>query len=356
MHSNYQNVIARCEKFGIAISGVVKATGDVANSYLEIAKVMMKAGCIGIADSRLDSIIALRNDGFRDDIMLLRVPMLSELEDVVKYVDTSLQSDLTVIAKTQEIAARQGKIHRIILMMDLGDLREGFFEETELIQAALRIENNCPNLVLYGIGTNLSCYGSIKPDTENLSRLVDIARRLEAQIDRKLDIISGGATTSLPLVYDGSIPAGINHLRIGEGALLARDLIDIWKIDMPNLYQDIYTLEAEIIEIKDKPTHPIGELFIDAFGYRSTYQDIGIRKRALIALGKRDFGSLEGIVPVDANIKIFGASSDHLIVDVGDCNPPLNIGDIVKFNCYYQAMVFCNHSPYVEKVYVKAES
>ncbi len=353
MKRNYQSVIARCKQYDIVVSGVVKATGDVTKSYLDIANVMMKAGCIGVADSRLDSIIALRQAGFKDDIMLLRVPMLSELEDVVKYVDTSLQSEPTVIAKTEQIAARLNKTHRIVLMMDLGDLREGFFDEVELIKAALKVENDCPNLVLYGIGTNLSCYGSIKPDTDNLTRLVDIAKRVENKIGRKLDIISGGATTSLPLVYDNTMPTGINHLRIGEGALLARDLIDIWKIDMPELYQDIYTLEAEIIEIKDKPTHPIGELFIDAFGYRPTYQDIGVRKRALLALGKRDFGSLEGIVPIDANIKIFGASSDHLIVDVSDCKPPLKVGDTVKFNCYYQAMVFCNHSPYVEKAYVR---
>ncbi len=353
MQSNYKHIIARCKQFGIVVSGVVKASDDVKKSYSDIANIMMQAGCIGIADSRLKSIIALRQDGFTDDIMLLRVPMLSELEDVVKYVDVSMQSEPLVIAKTQQIAAALNKVHRIILMMDLGDLREGFFDEKELIEMALTIESDYPNLKLYGIGTNLSCYGSIKPDTENLGRLIAIAKSVEVKIGRKLDIVSGGATTSLPLVYNGQIPAGINHLRIGEGALLARDLIDIWEIDMPGLYQDIYTLEGEIIEIKDKPTHPIGQLFIDAFGYRPTYQDIGIRKRALIALGKRDFGSLEGIVPVDPNIKIFGASSDHLIVDITDCDPLLKIGDIVKFDCYYQAMVFCNHSPYVEKQYIK---
>ncbi len=353
MANNYRRVIEHCSQFGIAVSGVVKATGDVSKSYLDIADVMMQAGCIGIADSRLKSIIALRQDGFTDDIMLLRVPMLSELEDVVKYVDISMQSEPLVIAKTQALAALHNKMHRIILMMDLGDLREGFFDENELIETALTIESDCPNLKLYGIGTNLSCYGSIKPDTENLGRLVEIAKRVEQKIGRKLDVVSGGATTSLPLVYNGEIPAGINHLRVGEGALLARDLIDIWKIEMPGLYQDIYTLEGEIIEIKDKPTHPIGQLFIDAFGYRPTYQDIGVRTRALIALGKRDFGSLEGIVPVDPNIKIFGASSDHLIVDISECQPMPKIGDVVKFDCYYQAMVFCNHSPFVEKQYIK---
>ncbi len=350
---NYRQVVARCRRFGISVSGVVKASDDVTKSYAKMANVMLDAGCINIADSRLPSIIKMRQDGFDGEIMLLRIAMLSELPQLIEHVDISMQSEPLVIAKMQEIAQAMDKQHKVILMMDLGDLREGFFDQTELINCAVAIERDYPNIELHGVGSNLSCYGSIKPDITNLSRLVEIAESIERAIGRKLAVVSGGATTSLPLVYNGTIPSGINHLRIGEGALLARDLIDIWKIDMPELYQDIYTLEAEIIEIKDKPTHPIGELFIDAFGYRPTYQDLGIRKRALLALGKRDFGALEGIAPSDPNIKIFGASSDHLIVDITDCQPPLNVGDCVVFDCYYQAMLFCNHSPFVEKCYIE---
>ncbi len=351
--SNYRHVVARCNAQGIAVSGVVKASDDVAKSYAKMANIMLAAGCDDIADSRLDSIIAMRRDGFCGKTMLLRVAMPSELVDLIEHVDISMQSEPLVIAQMQQIAAAADKYHKVILMMDLGDLREGFFDETQLIDCALTVERDYDHIELYGIGTNLSCYGSVKPDVNNLGRLVAIAESIEAKIGRKLAIISGGATTSLPLVYNGTMPPGINHLRIGEGALLARDLIDIWQIDMPELKQDICTLTAEIIEIKDKPTHPIGELFIDAFGYRPKYRDLGIRKRALLALGKRDFGSLEGIVPVDANIKIFGASSDHLIVDITDCQQSLNVGDCIEFNCYYQAMLFCNHSPFVKKCYIE---
>ncbi len=350
---NYQQIVTRCKNCGIAVSGVVKASDDVTRSYAKMASIMLDAGCLNIADSRLQSIIKMRQDGFKGETMLLRVAMLSELPQLIKHVDISMQSEPLVIAKMQEIAQAKDKQHKIILMMDLGDLREGFFDENELVNCAVAVERDYPNIELHGIGSNLSCYGSIKPDVTNLSRLVAIAQRIERIIGRKLAVVSGGATTSLPLVFNGTIPRGINHLRIGEGALLARDLIDIWKLDLPELYQDIYSLEAEIIEIKDKPTHPIGELFIDAFGYRPTYQDLGIRKRALLAVGKRDFGSIEGIVPVDSSIKIFGASSDHLIVDITDCQRSLNIGDCIKFNCYYQAMLFCNHSPFVEKCYIE---
>ncbi len=350
--SNYRNIVKRCRERGIAVSGVVKAADDVAHSYIALANLMLDAGCSGIADSRLQSIVQLRRDGFGGETMLLRIAMLSELDDLIEHVDISFQSEPQTIAKMQQIAAAKGKRHRVVLMMDLGDLREGFFDADALVCCAVQIENDYPNLKLYGLATNLSCYGSVVPDGENLGRLVAIAERVEAAIGRRLDIISGGATTSLPLVYNQTMPRRINHLRIGEGALLARDLIDIWQLEMDDLYQDIYTLQAEIIEIKDKPTHPIGTLFIDAFGYRPKYDDLGIRRRALIALGKRDFGAMEGIAPVDPNIKVYGASSDHLIVDITDCRPQPKLGDIIQFNCYYQAMVFCNHSPFVSKRYI----
>ncbi len=352
IESNYRAIVKRCQKYGIEVTGVVKASDNSAKSYRTIAETMLRAGCNGIADSRMLTIKRLREDGFTAEITLLRIPMPSELDDVVKYADISFQSEPISIKATQQIAESQNKKHKVLLMMDLGDLREGFFKEDELIETALKIERDYSHLELYGIGTNLGCYGAIKPDGENLGRLVSIAKKIEAQIGRKLEAVSGGATTTLPLLYNGGVPAGINHLRVGEGALLARDLIDIWKIDMPDLRQDTYTMEAEIIEIKEKATHPIGQIFIDAFGYTPEYQDLGIRKRALLALGKRDFGSIEGLLPVDPEIKIFGASSDHLIVDITDCKKALAIGDTLKFNCYYQAMLYGNQSPFVTKEYI----
>ncbi len=48
------------------------------------------------------------------------------------------------------------------------------------------------------------------------------------------------------------------------------------------------------------------------------YEDRGVRKRAIIALGKVDYGAPEDLVPLSKGISVIGASSDHTILDVKD--------------------------------------
>jgi len=206
---------------------------------------------------------------------------------------------------------------------------------------------------LYGIGTNLGCYGSIKPTESNLGRLCDIAERIEGLINRELDMISGGATSSLTLLWDGKMPSKINNLRVGEGILVAKDLDDFWKYDMSMLYQDSFVLKAQIVEVKNKPTHPIGERFIDAFGNVPTYKDRGIRKRALLAIGKQDFVSLDTLIPVDNDIELIGGSSDHLIIDIENCSKEYKLGDVLEFNIYYPHLLYLCGSKDVKKVFVQ---
>lgn len=178
---------------------------------------------------------------------------------------------------------------------------------------------------LYGVGTNLGCYGSIKPTEEKMNELCNIAEEIERKINRKLDIVSGGATSSIPLILENKMPKGINHLRIGEGIILAKDLPDLWGLDMDYMHQDIFTLKAEIIEMKSKPTYPVGEITIDSFGNKPTYIDRGIRKRALLAMGKLDYALNDKIIPRQKGIEIVGSSSDHLIIDIEDYEGTLKI-------------------------------
>jgi amino acid racemase len=353
LYENAKNIIDRCAKFGISVSGVVKGTDSYEHSYNMISNTLLDAGCISIADSRMNTIIRMRDRGFEGRLVLLRVPMLSELDVVVQYANCSLQSSLIVLEKTNETAMKYNVIHDVILMMDLGDLREGFFDENELIDVAITVEKKMKNLHLKGIGTNLGCYGSIRPDTSNLGRLVSIAEKIESNINRKLEIISGGATSSLPLVLDGTIPKRINHLRIGEGIALGRDLIDIWNIDMPFMHTDVYTISAEVIEVREKPSYPVGTIFVDAFGNKPEYIDKGIRKKALLAIGKRDVGSVDSLIVKLENAEIIGGSSDHLILDIQNVKKDIKEGDIVSFDVYYGAMVFANNSSSVTKIYKK---
>ncbi|MCT4618394.1 MAG: alanine/ornithine racemase family PLP-dependent enzyme [Marinisporobacter sp.] len=348
IYENVKCTVDLCDGKGISIAGVVKGV----NGLFPVVDQFVKAGCKYIASSRVDQMIKLKESGINLPMMLIRIPMFSEIDELVKHIDSSLNSELETLNEIERECEVQGKKHGVVLMFDLGDLREGFVDEDEFVDMAVYVENNLQNIDLLGVGTNLGCYGSIKPTQENLGRLCGVAEKIEEKINRKLEIISGGATSTLPLIIDGKIPERINHLRIGEGMLLAKDLDDLWKIDMSHMHQDTFVLKAQVVEVKDKPTYPIGEIFIDAFGKTPIYEDQGIRKRALLAVGKQDFAMHDKLIPQKQGVQIIGSSSDHLIVDIHACNEEIKIGDILNFEMYYPPMLYLSGSPSVEKVYV----
>jgi predicted amino acid racemase len=173
---------------------------------------------------------------------------------------------------------------------------------------------------------------------------------IEEAIGRKLEIISGGATSSFPMVLDGTMPPRINNLRIGEGIILAQDLKNLYGLDMSFMFQDVFTLKAEIIEVKRKPSYPLGELAFDAFGKTGSYEDRGIRKKALLGIGKVDFAFPDMIYPRDKGVEVLGASSDHLITDIEEAEREFKAGDIMEFDLCYAAVVFATNSPNVRIV------
>lgn len=351
IHANARVVVGLCEKHGIAVSGVIKGAGG----NCRIAEQLQKAGCAHLASSRVEQLAKIKKHLNGCETMLLRLPMNNEITDVVKYADISLNSELATIEKINAVCKRLGKRHKVVLMMDLGDLREGFINPEELIDAALHIENELKDVELAGVGTNLGCYGSVKPTVKNLSTLVEIAEEIEKRIDRRLELISGGATTSLPLLLEGKMPERINNLRVGEAILNNMDLPVLWKIDIPSMNQDTFLLKAQIIEVKVKPSHPVGELYVDAFGHMPKYEDIGLRKRALVAMGLQDFALYDKLVPADCSIKIVGSSSDHLIIDVSECKREYKVGDLVSFKMFYGPMLFLSNSEYVRKKFIQKE-
>jgi len=183
-----------------------------------------------------------------------------------------------------------------------------------------------------------------------MTQLAELAERVEAIIERPLDIVSGGATTSVPVIVDGKMPKKVNHLRVGEGILLARDLTTPDFCYLDYMHYDTFVLTAQVVEIQIKPSHPVGELYIDAFGNRPTYTDIGMRKRVLLAVGRQDFGHHDSLRAIDDGITIVGSSSDHLIVDVTESEKNVEIGDTISFTLYYQAMLFLSLCEDVHKV------
>lgn len=303
-----------------------------------------------VADSRVKNIKTYADMVRANGKMttLLRIPMHDEVADVAKYVDLSFNSELSTIKLLNEEAGKLGVVHKILLMIDLGDLREGIFYQNEdaifeTVEEILKLEN----IKLHGVGVNLTCYGAIIPKNDNLSILTDIAAKIETKFNIKLDMVSGGNSSSIYLVGKGELPKGINNLRLGESFLLGNDTA--YGAKLPGTTSDALMLEAQIVELKEKPSLPIGEVGKDAFGQVPVYEDRGIIKRAIIAVGKQDV-DIESMEPIDNRIEVLGGSSDHIILDVTKAD--YKVGDIVRFTLGYGGMLKTATSAYVERGYV----
>lgn len=345
LRHNMKEIISRCGAMGISVTGVIKGY----NGNIETSRVY-REGTSGLASSRMEQIVDCIQAGIPGPYMMIRIPMPGEVEDVVRYADSALVSELSTIRLIdEECASQRKKPFGIIMMADLGDLREGFWDKDEMVEAAVETEK-MEHVRLLGVGVNLGCYGAIVPTPENLGELVSIAERIEARVGRRLEIISGGATTSLPLVLNGTMPKRVNHLRIGEGILQGKDLNDLFKLDMGFLDLDVFTVKAEVLEVKVKPSHPVGQIFVDAYGFTPEYPNRGMRRRALVGIGKLDFAFCDMLVPRDRGIGVLGGSSDHLILDVEDYEGDLKPGDILTFDTRYATMMYVTNSRYVRFV------
>jgi len=351
LRNNVTQIVRRCDEFGIEVAGVIKGC----NGLIPCAEQFYRSGCRWIASSRLEQLAPLKDAGIQLDLMLVRIPMLTEAEDVVRICDYSLNSEVSVIRELNTFAGKHDKLHNIVLMADCGDLREGFWDKEEMADVAMMVEEEMHNLHLAGIGTNVGCYGSVQPTREKLQELVDIAAAIEDKLGRELEIISGGATSSLMRIMDGDMPPRINMLRIGEGALLAYDLPALYDCDLPFLKRDTFKLRTEVIEVKDKPSYPVGEIGFDAFGHKVQYVDRGIRRRAVLGIGKVDYGDPGELIPDLEGIEVLGASSDHTLLDIQDYvdgGGEMRVGDIVEFTVNYATIVYLTSSANIDIVYI----
>ena len=319
LEDNVRAAIRRCNHVGIDVTGVIKG----ANGAPEVAKAYVEGGIGSLATSRLEQIETLIAAGIKVPLTLVRIPMMSEVDDVVRLTDTSLNTEPTVLRALNEAAAKQEKIHNVILMHDVGDLREGFWDVKEAVDTALLIEKELKNLYLQGVGTNVGCYGSVEPTVETLEKLVVVAKEIEAAIGRKLDIVSGGASSSLMRVWDEDMPEGINHLRLGGEMMLAYTNQMVYGYDMSEFHRDTFRLDAEIEEIKMKPS-----------------EGGTMRKYAVLNVGTSDYCNVTSIMPQDESIHLVASYDDCTVFDVQDSPIHYNVGDIVSFDLRYGAMCY----------------
>lgn len=346
IRSNAASVIGECHKAGIRVACVTK----VLLAHPEVAHALFSGGADMLADSRLENLERLRSHFPHCPLVLLRFPAPSEAREIVETVDISLNSSLATLHALDAASLSRGIRHQVIIMTDLGDLREGVWPERLrdlLIQA-----RDLKGIEILGLGANLGCYGGVIPTVENMSRLVEIRNSARIETGLGLPLISGGNSSALPLLRAGTLPGEVNHLRIGETIILGRNPID--RAPWPGTRQDTVRLVAEIIEIERKPSVPIGPRMPNALGRSEGFPDRGIRLRALCNLGRQDT-VIEGLVPVDPGIAVLGGSSDHLILDVEEAANDLEVGGEVHFQPDYGALLALSTSPFVEKTVIRGE-
>ena len=344
LKTNLQVISNLLKKNNISLAMVTKAycaNLDIVNELVKDKNLIDY-----LADSRIENLKEMRHINIPK--ILLRIPMKSEVEDVIRYTDISFNSEYETIEKLNEEAKKVNKIHKIVIMVDLGDLREGYFVQKDLFDNIKKIQD-LHNISIIGVATNLTCYGAVLPSEENLSKLVNIAEKFERDFNIDIKIISGGDSSSLFLINENKLPSKINNLRIGEAILLGRETAYGKKID--GTFDDVFRLVCEVVENKEKPSVPVGEKGLDAFGNKPVFEDKGIMQRAILGIGRQDI-SIDSLYPIDKDIKVIGASSDHTIVDVTKSKNKYLIGDKIEFLLDYGGIMTASTSKYVKKYYI----
>lgn len=330
-----------CTEQGIKLSVVTKLLAN----RPDIVETLVNNGIDSLCDSRIQNIINYSH--LNVEKWLIREPMISEIENVIKYADVSVNSELKTISALDKEAKKQNKTHKIVLMYELGDLREGCDRDEifRLVESTLKLKN----LKLYGIGVNLCCYGGVVPTFENMTELSQLAMDIEEHFNIKLEIVSGGNSGNLKLLQNNKIPKKINSLRMGEAVFMGN--IPCYEIPLDGFNRNNFILNAQIVEIHKKPSVPRGTRYTNSFGEVPKIKDKGIRIRALVAFGKQD-ATFSGLEPVNSNIDILGGSSDYIILDVTDSENSYKVGDIVSFNMNYGSTLNVMTSDYVEKIII----
>lgn len=341
--ANARAVLQACRRHGARVACVTK----VACAHPAVARAFQEAGADMIGDSRLANLQAVAEAGITLPLLLLRGPTPSQVTDVVRTADLSLCSSPAALRLLSRAARFLNRRHQVILMVDLGDLREGLWPDQ--VVPALRAAARLPGIRVVGLGCNFACFAGVAPTTGALETLVALRDRGRQETGLDLDLLSGGTSACLPLLAAGGVPEAINHFRIGEAIALGTSPLD--RTPWPGTRQDTFRLVAEVIEVARKPSAPAGGGGQNAFGERPRFPDRGFRRRAILDLGRQDV-VVDGLQPELPGVQVLGGSSDHLLLDVEDAGAEVAPGVELGFLPSYGALLALSTSPYVQKVVV----
>ena len=337
---NASALVARLGAYGIDVTAVTKACCGAP----EVAQTLLRAGVTSLGDSRIENIERMRQSGIEAPMTLIRSPMMSQVDRVVAAADISLNTEMEIVSALSRAAGRADKVHGVVMMVELGDLREGILpRDVENVVETLR---QFPNIEFSGLGTNLACRSGVSPDNRNMAELSALADRIEHGTGSPLFVVSGGNSSNLEWVFNSGKIARINNLRLGESILLGRE--PLHRQPIKGLHTDAIHLIAEVIESKIKPSKPWGTMAQAAFENSPVTGDRGQIFQSILAVGRQDI-DVRGL-QAPSGIDILGASSDHLVLDTGDSI--LTVGSEVSFEPDYSALLRAMTSSYVTKTFV----
>ncbi len=308
---------------------------------------VINLGIKQVCDSRVRNLKAVKSISPDIETVYIKPPAKRAARSVVRYADISLNTELYTIKLLNEEATKQEKVHKIIIMIEMGDLREGVLGE-QLIDFYGSIFN-LPNIEVIGIGTNLNCLYGIMPSQDKLIQLGLYKQLIEAKFKRKIPYVSGGSSVTIPLLVKGMLPVTVDHFRVGESLFFGKDLFTGKLIK--GMKNGIFKLHTEIIELTEKPVVPVGEIGANLTGDSPEFDEKDIGKttyRAILDIGILDI-NIDYVEPVDKKMKITGATSDMIVVDLGTRKPRYKVGDLIEFKLNYMGTLHIMNSDYKDK-------
>ncbi len=308
---------------------------------------LIKHNPIELCDSRVSNLKVIKSIDPSIQTVYIKPPAKGSIEDIIRYADVSFNTESETIRMLSEEAKRQGKTHKIIIMIELGDLREGVMGEhvTEFYGSVFEMDN----IEVTGIGTNLTCLHGVLPSQDKLIQLVLYKQLIEATFNQKIPWVTGGTTVVIPLLLNKQIPLDVNHFRVGEALFFGTNMLT--NAPMEHMEQDVFRLFAEIIEITEKPKVPIGYMAENPSGEMLEVDEEDYGKtsyRAILDIGLLDI-STDFLIPEDPNISFVGASSDMVVIDLGKTSRHYKVGDTISFKLKYMGALSLLNSDYVEQ-------
>lgn len=308
---------------------------------------LLKLDIKQISDSRVSNLRVIKS--IRPDIetVYLRPPSKRSIPNIMKYANVSMNTEIETIKMLSEEAQRQNKIHKVIIMIELGDLREGVMGDDfiDFYEKVFQLKN----ILVIGIGTNLSCLYGVLPNHDKLIQLCLYKQLIETKFNKVIPFVSGGSSVTIPLMFQNILPKGINHFRVGESLFLGTDVYNDSIIEEMN--PDVFRLYSEIIELIEKPIIPMGEIGTNVEGESFDFNEDNLGEttfRAIVDLGLLDVDE-NHIKPVDENIHSIGASSDMLVIDLGENKKNYKVGDLIEFKMDYMGALRVLNSKYIGK-------